>query len=55
MGTLPEEQAEVLHLAFFEELSHSAIAERLEMPLGTIKSRIRLAVGRLRDVLEDSG
>lgn len=52
LKTLPPEQAEVLNLAFFEELSHSAIAERLDLPLGTIKSRIRLAVGRLRDILE---
>jgi RNA polymerase sigma-70 factor (ECF subfamily) len=50
---LPVEQAEVLRLAFYEELSHSAIAERLGLPLGTIKSRIRLAIGRLRPVLED--
>lgn len=52
LKTLPAEQADVLHLAFFEELSHSSIAERLDLPLGTIKSRIRLAVGRLRDALE---
>jgi RNA polymerase sigma factor (sigma-70 family) len=53
LGDLPAEQAEVLNLAFFEELSHSAIAERLDLPLGTIKSRIRLAVGRLREALEN--
>ncbi|MEK9661192.1 MAG: sigma-70 family RNA polymerase sigma factor [Alphaproteobacteria bacterium] len=54
LRTLPAEQAEVLNLAFFEELSHSTIAERLDLPLGTIKSRIRLAVGRLRDALESA-
>lgn len=52
MADLPSEQAEVLHLSFFEELSHSEISERLDLPLGTIKSRIRLAVNRLRGTLE---
>lgn len=46
--TLPAEQSEMLRLAYYEELSHSDIAERLKLPLGTVKSRIRLAVGRLR-------
>lgn len=52
LTTLPAEQAEILHMAFFRDLSHSAIAERLSLPLGTVKSRIRLAVSRLRDCLE---
>jgi len=52
LETLPADQAEILHLAFFRDLSHSAIAERLSLPLGTVKSRIRLAVGRLRNCLE---
>jgi RNA polymerase sigma-70 factor (ECF subfamily) len=45
---LPEEQRQVLHKAFFEDKSHSEIAAELELPLGTVKSRIRLALGRLR-------
>ncbi len=45
---LPEEQQTVLHLAFFDGLSHSEIAERLHSPLGTIKTRLRRAVLTLR-------
>ena len=52
LATLPADQAQVLNLAFYDELSHSAIAARLDLPLGTIKSRIRLAMGRLRTALE---
>lgn len=52
---LPEEQLALVRLAFFEGLSHSEIAERLRLPLGTVKSRIRLAFTRLRRVLEANG
>ncbi len=48
MHDLPEEQQRVLHLAFFDGLSHSEIAERLQSPLGTIKTRLRRAVLTLR-------
>ena len=48
MHSLPEEQQTVLHLAFFDGLSHSEIAERLHSPLGTIKTRLRRAVLTLR-------
>ncbi len=50
---LPREQVEVLRLAFFAGLTHSEIAERLEMPLGTVKSRLRLSFKRLRSALGD--
>lgn len=53
LGTLPAEQAEVIQLSFFSDEPHSVIAERLGLPLGTVKSRLRLAMGRLRDQLED--
>ena len=46
--TLPPAQAEILHKAFYEDKSHSAIADELDLPLGTVKSRIRLALERLR-------
>ena len=50
---LPAEQVEVVTLAFIEGLPHSVIAERLDLPLGTVKSRIRLAYSKLRRALED--
>lgn len=55
IATLPEDQLKLVRLAFFESLSHSAIAERTGLPLGTVKSRIRLAFARLRRTLESQG
>jgi RNA polymerase sigma factor (sigma-70 family) len=52
---LPEEQLALVRLAFFDSLSHSAIAEQTGLPLGTVKSRIRLAFTRLRRTLEAQG
>ena len=49
---LPEEQIAMLKAAFYEGLSHTEIAERYDLPLGTVKSRIRLAFVRLRGRLE---
>lgn len=48
LGTLPAEQAEVVRLAFFEDRPHAEIERALGIPLGTVKSRLRLAMGRLR-------
>jgi RNA polymerase sigma-70 factor (ECF subfamily) len=53
--SLPEEQLVLVRLAFFEGLSHSQISERTGLPLGTVKSRIRLAFTRLRRTLEAGG
>ncbi len=53
LAKLPEQQLQLVELAFFTELSHSQIAEETGLPLGTVKSRIRLAFGRLRRILED--
>lgn len=50
---LPPDQAEVVTLSFMEGKAHSEIAEQLGIPLGTVKSRMRLAFGRLRTALED--
>jgi RNA polymerase sigma-70 factor, ECF subfamily len=52
---LPQEQLALVKLAFFEGLSHSAIAQHLNIPLGTVKSRLRLACVRLQRSLADSG
>jgi RNA polymerase sigma-70 factor (ECF subfamily) len=52
---LPREQFALVKLAFFDGLSHSAIAERMNLPLGTVKSRLRLAFSRLRRALNDAG
>ncbi len=49
---LPPEQLSLLEQAFYEGLSHREIAERSGLPLGTVKSRIRLAFGRLRAHLD---
>ncbi len=48
LAQLPENQRELIQLAYFGERSHSEIAEATGLPLGTIKSRIRLALDRLR-------
>jgi RNA polymerase sigma-70 factor (ECF subfamily) len=50
---LPEDQAAVIRLAFLEDKSHSQIAVQLALPLGTVKSRLRLALRRMRVVIED--
>ena len=49
--TLPVEQSELIKKAFYEDKTHQAIAEELKMPLGTVKSRIRLGMERLRHAL----
>ena len=53
MRDLPEEQVNLLKLAFYEGLSHSEIAGKLDLPLGTVKSRIRLAFGKMKAKLDD--
>ena len=51
LHTLRPEQREVVVLAYFGGLTHSEIAKRLEQPLGTVKTRMRLALKKLREVL----
>lgn len=55
LGELPDEQRRAVELAFFEGLSHSQIARRLEAPLGTVKSRILLGMKKLRQTLTARG
>jgi RNA polymerase sigma-70 factor (ECF subfamily) len=52
LGSLSADQLVVIQKAFFEDKTHIVIAEELKLPLGTVKSRIRLALGRLREALE---
>ncbi|MGE5151317.1 MAG: sigma-70 family RNA polymerase sigma factor [Rhodospirillaceae bacterium] len=52
MQGLSADQLLVIRKAFFEDKTHTAIAEELALPLGTVKSRIRLALGKLREALE---
>jgi RNA polymerase sigma-70 factor, ECF subfamily len=51
LGQLSEDQVHIVRLSFFEGCPHSDIAELLDIPLGTVKSRIRLALNRLRELL----
>lgn len=51
---LPPEQAELLRLAYFDEVPHSTISAERGIPLGTVKSRLRLAMDRLRKALRES-
>ena len=52
LADLSADQLTVIRKAFFEDKTHTAIAEEMGLPLGTVKSRIRLALGRLREKLE---
>lgn len=51
VATLPPEQRQVVEMAYFAGLTHVEIAERVGIPLGTVKGRMRLAVDKLRDAL----
>ena len=53
LATLPPDQSEVVNLSYVEGLSHSEIAERLGLPLGTVKSRMRLAYQKVKEAVED--
>ena len=48
---LPAEQVQVVRLAYFEGLSHAEVGRTLDVPLGTVKSRLRLALAKLRSAL----
>ena len=52
LAQIPEEQRELLILSYVDDLPQSEIATRLQIPLGTVKSRMRLAYRRMRKLLE---
>ena len=49
LGSLPPEQLKILELAYFSGYTHTEIADQLELPLGTVKGRMRLGLKKLRD------
>ena len=53
LNSLPPDQADVVRLSYFEDRPHAEIAAALNIPLGTVKSRIRLAMTRLRGLVEE--
>ena len=53
IAELPNDQAEILRVFYLEEMTHIAISEKFNLPLGTVKSRIRLAIAKLKSRLED--
>jgi RNA polymerase sigma-70 factor, ECF subfamily len=55
VAQLPDEQKQVLALAYFQGYSQAAIAEALGLPLGTVKTRVRLAMEKLREMLKAEG
>lgn len=54
MQRLPAEQRQLIELAFFEGYSHSELAELLHLPLGTVKTRLRMGMQKLRRMWEES-
>jgi RNA polymerase sigma-70 factor (ECF subfamily) len=53
LASLPREQADVIRLSFFDDRPHPEIEQALGIPLGTVKSRLRLGMTRLRGLLKD--
>jgi RNA polymerase sigma-70 factor (ECF subfamily) len=53
LSQLSADQMRVVELSFFEEKAHAEIAQMLDIPLGTVKSRLRLAMSRLRNLLSE--
>ena len=53
LSELPEEQITVLAKVYMESKSHQMVADELQIPLGTVKSRVRLALNKLKVILRD--
>ena len=51
VASLPAEQREIIQHAFFDDKTHIEVAQSLDLPLGTVKSRIRLAMKRIKSRL----
>jgi RNA polymerase sigma-70 factor (ECF subfamily) len=48
LGSLPQEQKAVVEMAYYQGMTHNEIAERTKLPLGTVKSRLRLGLDKIR-------
>jgi len=55
LKTLPQEQLKILELAYFSGYTHVEIAERLDLPLGTVKGRMRLGLQKIRGFFQARG
>ena len=55
LSTLPPEQLKILELAYFSGYTHVQIAELLELPLGTVKGRMRLGLKKIKDYFDSQG
>lgn len=51
LGELPRDQRVLVELAFFQGLTHSQLAERMDLPIGTVKTRLRLGLQKMRGLL----
>ena len=54
LGQIPDKQRQILELNYYQGMSHGEISKQLEMPLGTVKSRARQGLGKLRQLLGDA-
>lgn len=54
LGELPDEQSQVIDMAFFSGFTHSQISEQLDLPLGTVKTRVRLGLQKLRSLWQEA-
>jgi RNA polymerase sigma-70 factor (ECF subfamily) len=53
LSQLPEDQITVIAKVYMEQKSHQMVADELNIPLGTVKSRVRLALSKLKVILQD--
>jgi RNA polymerase sigma-70 factor (ECF subfamily) len=54
MAAIPTEQRQTIELAYFDGYTHAEIAQMLNLPLGTVKGRMRIGLQKLRGLLEGS-